>query len=193
MKKIFIYIFWSSLIFAQIKGSTATAYVLSTAVGTRFPTGDFGVEQAMGYGFNASLYYTHSDIIPVLLFGRLDFEHYAASQDFLKNNPTYSSVTTFLIPVTVGVKYYLPPILTERILFLPFWEVGFLYAYSSKVYSFRQQNLRDQSIYDNNFGVNVAGGISAILFDLSLYYSYIPKNTHFGLDIRVNIPIYTRF
>ncbi len=193
MKKILFYILSTTLIFPQIKGSTATAYILSTAVGTRFPTGTFGKEHAMGYGFNTSLYYTHSDIIPVLLFGRFDFEHYAASQDFLKNNSTYSSVTSFLIPVSIGVKNYHPPILTEQILFLPFWEIAFVYAYSSKVYSFRQAGINDKSLYNNNFGFNIAGGLSAILFDFSLYYTYLPNNTHFGLDIRVNIPIYTRF
>lgn len=194
MKKAILILFLFSISYCQnFKSKPAEAVVLSTAVGTRIPTGTFGNEHALGYGFNMSLYYTQSEIIPVLLFTRLGIEHYSGSQNYLKNNSKYSSINTTLFPITLGIKYYYPPILTDRLLILPFFETGLIYAYTSKVYTHRQQFIRDVSQYNNNFGLNLSAGLSSVLFDFTAFYNYIPNNQHFGFDIRVNIPIYTRF
>lgn len=171
---------------------SAKGVIFSAAVGTRVPLGIMGTEHAIGYGFNTSLSYTNSDILPVLFFAKMGFEHYAGSQTFLKSSSTYSAISTSLYPVNVGCKYFFTPLFRSSMLFLPFAEGGITYAYASKVYTKRVDNM-DHSYYTHNMGATVGVGLSSFLFELFTYYSFIPSNQNIGIDIRVNVPVYARF
>ena len=174
-------------------GKIAQGVFFSASVGPRIPLGLAGTEQATGFGFNGYLWYTNNEILPIIITSRIGYEHYTGSQSFLKQSKVYSSILKNLYPFSLGVKYFLPPILKNEFILLPYIEAGGLYAFESKVLLYKTNpDIANTETY-NRFGYTIGAGISMVLFELQVSYNYLPVSQNISLDLKVSIPLYVSF
>ncbi|MBA4251078.1 MAG: hypothetical protein C0425_06605 [Chlorobiaceae bacterium] len=166
---------------------------LAFAVGPRVPTFDFSNRTTMGYGFNVEIAYTDNEYLPLFLFGRVGFEQFPGSQE-LYQTTDYSNLATRFLPISFGVRYYLPPILENIIIILPSIELSanilvFQYLHQFKITSGRSNFVEDGS------KLGFTAGVSASMFILEVLatYNYYHKNQYMGIDLKVRLPLYISF
>jgi hypothetical protein len=171
----------------------ARGLFMSFAIGPRIPINEFSSAHSLGYGMDLEVSYTDNDFLPLFFYGRVGYEHYPGSSDYYRRT-NYSSISTNSIPINIGTRLYLPPLLQDIVLVIPIIEFSGSYMYYERSHQFKldsgiQSYLEDKS----KFGFQAGAGISMFIIELTGYYNYYPQNEYLSADIKVRIPIYIKF
>ena len=182
-----------NLSFAQSPDKSAKGFFLAVGVGPRFPMGDFGNTSKLGYGLSAEISYTNSDSLPFFIFLKSGFETYPGSQDFYSKS-NYSNLSTNLIPVKLGVQYFLPPLVKSQALLMPILELSASYGLFHTLNEFKpgsgQTNFSENK---SRFGFSAGAGISAFMLEILASYNYFDQHQYIALDLKVRYPIYINY
>lgn len=181
-----------SNVFAQAS-ARASGLFFAVATGGRLPVGDFSQTSEFGIGINLELSYTDSEYIPFFVYAKIGYESYPGSQDYYRET-NIASYSTNSLPVNVGLRYFLPPLLKETVLIYPVAEVGGAFAYN-EIYIEHNADLglNNQLIDESKFGVQAGLGVSMFLMELMGYYNYFPENEFVSFDLKIRIPIFVQF
>ena len=196
--KFFKYIILFFLLTCNIfAGSTpndkATGVFLAIGVGPRLPLGVFGSSSSFGYGFNVEFSYTDNEILPVFVFGKIGFEQYAGSTDFYQTTD-YTHFSTTMMPVNVGARYYLPPILEQFVLILPAFEVSASYALVQELNEFKAGTGKSNFIdTKSKFGFSLGASVSMFILELSGNYNFFNGNQTASVDLKARLPLFISF
>jgi hypothetical protein len=171
----------------------ATGLFMSVGVGPRAPVGDFSENQNIGIGADFSMSYTNSDFLPVFFYANVGFMNFPGKQTFYKNSD-YSSLTTNVILLNGGVKYFWPPLIEDIFLLMPFIEAGASAGYFEKGHVFKTDSNK-RNFTENNIktGFQVGGGFSMFMMDVQVSYNYFHNNQFLAFNLRVRIPIFVEF
>jgi hypothetical protein len=162
-------------------------------VGPRLPISNFSSTSDLGYGFNFEVSYTDNDFIPVFFFAKVGFETYPGSQSLYKQSD-YSNLSTNILPVNAGVRYYFHPLLENVVLIIPVVEASFGYTYYQKLNEFKPSSLRSNfTERTSKIGMSAGGGFSMFILEILATYNYFPTNQYIALDLRVRLPLYVSF
>lgn len=196
MKKLFILILLLSSIPLFAGGSPdskAKGFFLTVGVGPRFPVGAFSNTSKLGYGFDIELSYTDNEVLPVFIFLKSGFENYPGSQDFYRTS-NYSNLSTNVIPVKLGIRYFLPPLVESQVLLMPILELSGAYGLFHTLNEFKTgtgtPNYTDEK---SKFGFTASVGFSAFMLELLASYNYFGSNQFFSLDLKVRFPIFLQY
>jgi len=195
MKKIFlILLFFTISSFAQVlKLGEAKGLFMSVGVGPRVPIFTFSDRFKIGSGVDVALSYGDNEILPIFLYAKLGFQHLPGKQDFYSNSD-YSSISTSVILLNAGIRFYFPPIVKNFVILMPVIEGGFSLSNWSTFHQFKIGTGK-LDIDENTFkgGFQIAGGFSMFLMDVMATYNYFPHNQFLSLDLRVRIPIFVQY
>lgn len=193
MKKLIILflLVGSNLIFAGGgPNQTAKGLFLAFGVGPRIPIGSFANTSKFGYGFNAELSYTDDEYLPVFLFLKSGFENFPGSQDFYRTSD-YANYSTNVIPVNLGARYYLPPIIKSQVIIMPMLEFSANYSFYSILNEFKAgTGKNDFTQHENKFGFSAGVGLSAFMMELLASYNYYKSNQYISVDLKIRFPLY---
>ncbi len=193
MKKFLVPIFLIISNFVYAGGpynQSAKGLFLAFGVGPRFPVGGFANTSKFGYGFDAELAYTNDEYLPVFLFLRSGFENFPGSQDFYRSSD-YSNYSTNVIPVNLGIRYYLPPIIKSQIIVMPIFEFSANYSFYSILNEFKAASGKnDVTQNKNKFGFSAGVGLSTFMMEVLASYNYYETNQYFSIDLKVRFPLY---
>lgn len=183
----------ANLFAGGLPADKATGVFLSIGVGPRVPLGVFANSTSFGYGFNMEFAYTDNEVLPVFLFGKIGFEQYSGSTDFYQESD-YTHFSTNLLPVNVGARYYLPPILEQVVLILPAFEVSASYALVQELNEFKAGSGRNNYIdTKSKFGFSIGASISMFLLELSGNYNFFNGNQTASVDLKARLPLFVSF
>lgn len=193
-KKFFLLIFIPLTLMAQeYSFHKATGLFMSVGVGPRFPIGDFSENQNVGIGADFSFSYTNSDFLPVFFYGSIGYMNFPGKQSFYKTSD-YSSLTTNVIVLNGGIKYFWPPLIEDIFLLMPFIEAGASIGYFEKGHVFKEESGIGNFTEDNfKTGFQVGGGFSMFMMDVLVSYNYLHNNQYLSFSLRVRIPIFVEF
>lgn len=195
MKKIiFLILLFSVTSSAQIlKLSEARGLFMSFGVGPRMPVFTFSDRFKIGSGFDVTLSYVDSEIIPVFFYINLGYQHHPGKQEFYAISD-YSSISSSVIVLNSGIRLYLPPIIKNFVILMPVVEGGFALSNWSNFYQFKiDTNKPDINENITKAGFQVGAGFSMFLMDVMLTYNYFSDNQYLSLDLRVRIPIFVKY
>ncbi len=180
----------SSLNFSQSSDiGEAKGVFLSSAVGPRFPLGDFGKQQAIGVGFDIIFSYADNITLPFFLFAKVGYQNYPGEYEYYKTTD-HSSLSTNLISFSVGAKHYFTPIVEDIVLLMPILEGGVTFAYLSKFHQYKIDTSRgDNKENLTKIGGYVGGGFTIFLMDIVGSYNYLNDHQYFAFDVRLTIPL----
>ena len=194
-KNLFLLIFFISIsISAQTlyKFGDAKGLFMSVGVGPRFPINEFAKSQNLGVGFDVTFSYTDNAILPIFFYTGIGFQHNPGKQDFYKKSD-YSSLSTNLLFVNSGVRYYFSPLLEQVILLMPIVDVGVNFGLFEKLHQFKLE--RNKANYVEEVfkgGAHVGVGFSMFILDVIAYYNYYPNNEYISFSLKANIPIFIK-
>ncbi|MBU1100718.1 MAG: hypothetical protein KKA84_09970 [Bacteroidetes bacterium] len=192
MKKVLLFLLIPfTLMMAQdFNHRPATGLFMSVGVGPRFPVGDFSENQNIGIGLDLELAYTNTNFLPVFVFGNLGYMNFPGKQGFYRDSE-YSSLTTNILGVNGGARYYLPPFIDDIVLLMPVLEVSASIAYLEKGHVFKI-DAGKANFTENNFktGFKISAGFSMFIMDVMASYNYLHNNQFVALDMKVRIPIF---
>jgi len=195
MKKLLLLFLLSSVLISaqQFPIERATGLFMSVGVGPRIPIGDFSKSQSLGIGFNVTFSYTDVDFLPLFLYSKIGYQHYAGKQSFYQNSE-YSSFSSNVILLNGGVRYYLPPIIEDMLILMPVAEAGATIAYFEKLHQFKV-DLNKNDFTEDTFklGFHIGAGVSMFMMDVMGYYYYMYGNQFLSINLRVRIPIFVTF
>jgi hypothetical protein len=195
MKKIFLIL---SLIYLIIVPDTLAAdkargVFLSFGVGPRLPVFNFASSSEVGYGFNIEFSYTDNEFIPVFLFAKVGYEQYPGSQNFYQESE-YSNLSTNILPVNIGARYYFSPLLENIVLLMPVVEISAGYTYYNKLHQFKPSANRNNYLEESSrFGGSAGLGFSMFLMEIMATYNYYESNQFIAFDLKVRIPLFINF
>ncbi|MBU0472954.1 MAG: hypothetical protein KKF62_02190 [Bacteroidetes bacterium] len=194
MKKIILIIlFCSSLIFSQgFKLGEAKGLFFSVGVGPKTPIGDFSATNDIGIGFDFTASYTDNQFLPVFLYAKLAYQTYPGSIKMYKTT-NYASFTTNEYLILPGLKFYLPPVITDEIIIMPIVEVGPSFGLISNSHVFKESS--GEKNYDellSKFGLHLGAGFSMFFLETTLNYYFFPKNHSLSLDLIIQIPVFAK-
>jgi hypothetical protein len=195
MKKIFIlYILLTSLLLAnEPPADKARGVFVAFGVGPRIPVGNFANTTDLGYGFNLEISYTDNEYIPFFLFAKVGFEQYPGSQDYYQAS-SHSNLSTNVLPVNFGIRYYFPPLLENIFLLIPIAEVSAAYNYYQVLHEFKAGTGRSNYLEENSkIGVNAGVGISMFMMEIFASYNYFETNQFVAFDLKIRLPLYVIF
>jgi hypothetical protein len=159
-------------------------------VGPRMPLSTFSGSTDMGYGINIEISYTDNEYLPFFLFSKVGFEQYPGSQGFYEVT-AYSNYSTTSIPVNLGARYYLAPMLENVVLFMPFFEMAASFNFYSILHQFKigtgRSNYTSEVI---KLGFSGGMGISMFLMEVLASYNYFENNQFIAIDLKVRLPLY---
>ncbi|MHB1688134.1 MAG: hypothetical protein ACYCVH_12280 [Ignavibacteriaceae bacterium] len=193
MKKFFtlLLIILPSLLFAQ-KGPAdkARGIFIAFGVGPRLPLSYFANSTDLGYGFNIEISYTDNEYLPVFLFGKVGFDQYPGSQSFYETTD-YSNYSTNALPVSIGARYYFPPLLQNIVLLMPVVEASADYTYYQKLHQFKLSSGKSNYLENiSKAGFSAGAGVSMFMLEILASYNYFPTNQFIAVDLRVRLPLY---
>jgi hypothetical protein len=196
MKKIFLFIFIVSA-FITYAGNPpaekARGFFFSIGVGPRLPLSSFSDESDLGYGFNLEFSYTDNEYLPIFIFARAGYEQFPGSPEFYQASD-YNNLSTTLIPIEFGARYYFPPLMENVVLFMPVIEVSAVYNYVSRNHQFKPSSSRNNFTEEvSKIGVNAGVGISMFLVEILMNYNYFVSFQTIGVDLKVRLPLYISF
>lgn len=168
----------------------ATGLFMSVGVGPRFPVGDFSENQNIGIGLDLEMAYTNTNFLPIFVFGNLGYMNFPGKQGFYRDSD-YSSLTTNILQINGGVRYYLPPLIDDIVLLMPVIEASAAFGYFEKGHVFKIDSGK-RNFTENNFktGFKISAGFSMFLMDVMASYNYLHNNQFVALDMKVRIPIF---
>ncbi len=193
-----VFLFWflcfcisDTRLFAEKPPSDkARGMFICVGVGPRTPIGSFGSSSMTGIGFNAELDYTDNEYLPLFLFAKVEFLHFPGSQEFYQSS-AYSHFSTNILPLSVGGRYYLSPILENVGVVLPFIETAGHIAVYQRLHQFKISTPFPSYIEDGTkFGVSVGVGFSMFIVEMLASYTYFKSNQFVGFDLKVRLPMF---
>ena len=103
----------------------------------------------------------------------------------------YSNYSTNVIPVNLGVRYYLPPILKSQIIIMPMLEISANYSFYSVLNEFKAgTGKNDFTQHENKFGFSAGVGLSAFIMEVLASYNYYKSNQYISVDLKIRFPLY---
>ena len=168
----------------------ARGVFIAFGVGPRLPVNYFANSTDVGYGFNMEIDYSDNEFLPVFLFGKIGFDQYPGSQSYYETT-SYSNFSTNALPVSLGARYYFPPLVENVVLFMPVIEVSADYTYLQKLHQFKPES--GQSNYLENIsklGFSAGAGLSMFLLEIMVSYNYMQTNQYLSADLKVRLPLY---
>ena len=138
MKKLVIILLlgFSAAFAQQAPVDKARGVFISFGVGPRLPINSFANSTDLGYGFDVEISYTDNEFLPIFLFGKIGFDQYPGAQSFYETTD-YSNYSTNALPVSIGARYFFPPLVENVVLFMPVVEVSADYNYLQKLHQFK--------------------------------------------------------
>ena len=197
MMKKYLLLFLTTLLFtttfAQGPDKSAKGFFLAIGVGPRVPLGNLSNESKLGYGINAEISYANSDQLPFFIFLKSGFETYPGSQDYYLNN-NIANLSVNLIPVELGIRYYLPPLVKSEALLMPIVEAAATYGYFHTLRESKAgYKLMDFKEDKSRFGFSAGVGLSAFLLEILASYNYFDQHQYLAVDLKVRYPIYVNY
>jgi hypothetical protein len=193
MKKIITLILLVCLYSTPFGAEKARGVFFAVGVGGRLPISSFNNTSELGYGLNLEISYTDNEYLPIFLFAKAGFEQFPGSLSFYQTSP-YSNLSTRIIPVQLGARYYFPPILENIILLIPMIEIAGGYSYYSVLHEFKPESQRGNYVEDvSKFGVIAGAGISMFLVEILASYNYFEYNQYVSIDLKVRLPLFVNF
>jgi hypothetical protein len=195
MKKVFIVLllFSSVLLASDPPADKARGVFVAFGVGPRIPLGAFANTTDLGYGFNLELSYTDNEYLPFFLFAKVGFEQYPGSQDYYQAS-NHSNLSTNVLPVNLGLRYYFPPLVENIFLLIPIVEVSAAYNYYQKLHEFKIGSGKSNYLEENSkIGINAGVGISMFMMEIFVSYNYFQTNQFMAVDLKVRLPLYVIF
>lgn len=196
MKKIFYLILF--ILFFQfnafsLPSDKAQGLFIAIGVGPRIPVFNFSNTTIVGYGFNLELSYTDTDYLPFFLFGKVGFEQFPGSQDYYRVSE-YSNFSTQMLPLEIGARYYLPPIMENIVLILPHIEFSASFLVYQHLHQFKAGVAKSNFVEDGTeFGFSIGVGASMFLVELLASYNYYNNLQNLSFDIKARLPINISF
>ncbi|MCL5027647.1 MAG: hypothetical protein M1480_01370 [Bacteroidetes bacterium] len=190
-KTILIILFGFGLVFAQKAPiDKARGLFIAFGVGPRLPISYFSNSSDLGYGFNVELSYTDDEYLPVFIFGKIGFDQFPGSQEFYETTDL-SNYSTNALPISLGARYYFPPLVENIVLFMPIVEVSFDYTYFQKLHQFKLASGKSNYLEDiSKFGFSVGTGLSMFMLEVLASYTYFQTNQFLSVDLKVRLPLY---
>jgi hypothetical protein len=191
MNKINISLFLFLIIFSQsiLCTDKARGFFMSAGVGPRFPVSSFSTTSKLGYGLNLEFSYTDNEVIPFFLFTKVGYEQYPGSQDFYKASD-YANLSTTLVPMNAGMRYYFPPFLESLFLLLPVVEASALVTYTKELHQFKSSSGKNDFANEKyKFGFSAGAGVSMFLMELMASYNFLKDNQFISADLKIRLPI----
>ncbi|MBU2494379.1 MAG: hypothetical protein KJ571_17270 [Bacteroidetes bacterium] len=168
----------------------AKGLFMAVGVGPRVPIGRFGDVQNLGVGFDFSFSYTDNQILPIFVYSTLGYEHYPGRQDYYKVSD-HTALSSNVIMLKFGVRYYLPPIFDEVVLLMPVIEAGPSFALYEKFHQYKIETGKNNVTEDNfKSGFHAGIGVSMFILDAIFYYNYLHDSQYISFDLKVRIPIF---
>jgi len=193
MKKIIFFIILISTFksFAQNRPiDKARGIFIAFDVGPRLPLGYFANSTDLGYGLNMEISYTDNEYIPFFIYARIGFDQFPGSQQFYEVTD-YSNYSTRALPVSLGLRYYFPPLVENIVLFMPVVEASADYTFFEKLHQFKPATGKSNYIEDNSkIGFSAGAGISMFMLEVLASYHYTYTNQFLSVDLRVRLPLY---
>ena len=183
----------SSLLSAQsFELGEARGLFVSVGVGPKIPIGDFSATNNLGIGFDFTASYTDNQFIPVFLYTKFAYQTYPGSTKMYKTSD-YASFTTNKFMLAPGIKFYLPPVITDQILIMPMTEIGASVGFFFNTHVFKSTSTKTN--YDETltkFGFHIGGGLSLFFLEGTLNYYFFPGHQVVSFDLRVQIPVFAK-
>ncbi len=168
----------------------ARGLFVAFAVGPRLPVGYFSNSTDVGYAFNVEVAYTDNEYIPFFIFAKVGFDQFPGAQQFYQISD-YSNLSTNLLPVSVGIRYYFPPLVENVVLFMPIVEISADYLYMQRLHQFKLFTGKSNYTEDTSkMGLSVGAGMSMFMMEILATYNYYQSNQYLGLDLKVRLPLY---
>ncbi len=171
----------------------ARGYFLSIGVGPRMPISNFAERSVLGYGGNFELSFTDDKFLPFFIYGKLGYEIFAGSQEYYQLTEfTHYSIAH--VPMGVGIRYYMSPLIQNMIPIMPVFEAGFSLNVFQEVHDYKgglgKNNFLEDGIAPGfSFGV----GVSAFALELIANYNYVKSNQFLSLDLKLRLPLFVSF
>ena len=167
----------------------AQGVFFTVGVGPRFPIGDLGSEQTIGAGFDAMISFTDNNIAPLFFYVNVGYQNHPGDYDYYKISD-HSSISTNIISLHAGSRYFFEPIIEDLILLMPIFEGGLSYAYVEKYHQYKIDSGRNDNLQGiSKMGFHMGGGLSFFLMDLIASYNYFPGDQYFSFNLRLTIPV----
>lgn len=193
MKRILLLLFLTSILSAQaLKLGEAKGLFMGISVGPRFPVGTFSDSHGIGIGGNVSFSYTDNLVLPLFYYLKIGYQHNPGNQNYYKTTD-YSSISTDMVTISPGARFYFPPFLENVVILMPVIEAGFTYSYSETWNNFKSDSNRKNFYSDvSSYGFHISGGFSMFLLDVMLSYYYLKDFQSVDLDLSIRIPIFMK-
>jgi hypothetical protein len=190
-KLVIILILSISTAFAQkVPIDEATGVFIAFGVGPRLPVNYFANSTDVGYGFDVEISYTDNEFLPVFLYGKIGFDQYPGAQSYYETTD-YSNYSTNALPVSLGARYYFPPLVEKIVLFMPVVEVSANYTYLQKLHQFKPESGNSNYLEDiSKFGFSAGAGLSMFLLEIMISYNYLQTNQYLAVDLKIRLPLY---
>lgn len=165
----------------------------SVGVGPKVPIGTLANKTQVGYGFDLELSYTDNVLMPFFVYGRIGFMQFPGSQSFYQTTD-YTHFSTNLLPLSVGVRHYFPPIVKNVALVMPVVDLSANLGIYQNLHQFKSSTGRADFLEEGTvFGLTAGGGVSMFLLDILANYNYFPDNQYLSFDLKLRIPLYITF
>ncbi|MEW6701623.1 MAG: hypothetical protein AB1298_02790, partial [Bacteroidota bacterium] len=146
----------------------------------------------IGIGVDVTFSYTDNRMIPIFLYTTIGYQNYPGKQSLYKSSD-YSSISSNVIIVASGVRYYFKPILENIVLLMPIVDVGAEYGYFENLHQFKIESGKQNYLeIASKFGFHVGAGFSMFILDAITYYNYLQNNQYLSFNLRANIPIFVK-
>ncbi|MFO7446804.1 MAG: hypothetical protein R6W90_10585 [Ignavibacteriaceae bacterium] len=194
MKKILLLLFLVSTLQTNIlPADKARGVFVAFGVGPRLPISYFANSTDLGYGFNIELSYTDNEYLPFFIFAKVGFEQYPGSLDYYQSTD-HSNLSTNILPVNMGIRYYFPPFLENIFLLIPIVEASAAFNYYNRLHEFKPGSGRSNYIEENSkLGVSVGAGVSMFMMEILATYNYFETSQNVAVDLKVRLPLYVIF
>ena len=127
------------------------------------------------------------------LFTKIGFQQFPGSQTFYQSSD-YSNYSINSFPLTIGARYFFPPLLENVVLFMPVVEFSAAYNFTQVLHQFKSGSGRSNFVENNSrLGFSGGVGISMFLLEVMATYNYFQSVEYVGIDLKVRIPLYIVF
>ena len=175
----------------NVKVGEARGLFLAMGVGPRIAIGDLSSNHSMASGVETIVSYTDNRRLPVFVYAKLQFTNFPSEFMGILYSPSFE-VSSKVLSIQPGMRYFLPPISKEVILLMPFVEGGLSLGIIFTKYQFNsafKSQYYDESVH---FGVHAGFGVSIFLMDALVSYNYYYRYQFLGFTLRVRIPIFIK-
>jgi hypothetical protein len=192
---ILIFLIYSGLNIAQTNISTpdAKGFFFTLGVGPRFPLGEFSRKNNAGPGVEASLSFTDINFSPLFFYTNFGFQNHSGNFKYYQTSD-HSTLSSSLISINLGGKYFFKPMIDNVILLMPFVEGGFTYAYVSNFHQYKIDLFKNDDIENlHKFGFHIGGGLSFFLMEVIASYTYLQSDQYLSINLRLTLPVAATF